>query len=336
MGDCEAGRSAATVWEEMVGTRPGLMFCTLIAVAAMLAALAACRRTARSSSAPVTPQTHDSCTPARPHAPGNADETIESGGLTRQYILHVPPAYDGAKPLPLVVNLHGAGSNATQQAFYSGFPQKADQEGFILITPDGAGTPRQWNFLGLKAGADDIGFIRDLLDRIEADLRADASRVYATGISSGGAMSASLACALQDRIAAVAPVSALYYPPGCPTARAVPLIEFHGTDDKIVPFAGGRIGGLPSPNVEEATAAWARADGCDATPQRQQVTEHVRLEAFGGCRGHVAVQLYIVEGGGHTWPGGKADVVLLGVTTHEVSATDLIWQFFASQPRLSY
>jgi polyhydroxybutyrate depolymerase len=87
--------------------------------------------------------------------------------------------------------------------------------------------------------------------------------------------------------------------------------------------------------VEQATAAWAKGDRCDAAPKTERVTEHVRLEAYGNCAAGASVQLYVVEGGGHTWPGGKADVTLLGVTTHEVSATDVIWQFFASQPPLS-
>lgn len=303
----------------------------------LVAVVVACR-SGRGPSITATPIANTAaagCSPARPHAPGDSTESIESGGLTRQYILHVPPGYDGTKPLPLVFNLHGAGSNASQQAFYSGLPKKADAEGFIVISPDGTGTPRQWNFLGLKSGADDAGFIRDLLDRTEAELCIDATRVFATGISSGGAMSVSLACTLQDRITAVASIAALYYPPACPTARAVPVLEFHGTDDPVVPFKGGRVGGLPSPDVEQAAAAWAKADGCATAPERRQATENVRVETFGGCRDGASVQLYVIEGGGHTWPGGAVDVNVLGATTREISATDILWQFFASAPALS-
>lgn len=112
------------------------------------------------------------CDPARPHAAGDFDLTIESGGLTRDYILHVPPSYDGAEATPLVLNLHGLGSNAAEQADYSGLSQKADEAGFILVMPQGMSTAslssRHWNFLTLIPGdPDDVAFISDLLDALE-------------------------------------------------------------------------------------------------------------------------------------------------------------------------
>jgi polyhydroxybutyrate depolymerase len=279
------------------------------------------------------------CAPARPHAPGDVTDTIQSGGTTRSYILHVPPGYDGTHAVPIVFDFHGAGSNKEQQAFYSTLSPKADAEGFIIITPDGAGTPRQWNFLGIKSAADDTGLVRDLLDHAESTLCIDATRVYAMGISSGGAMSMSLACSMQDRFTAIASVAALFRLPNCPDTRPVPIIEFHGDADPLVPFHGGPVGGLPSPDIEHAAADWAKADGCAAAPATTQVTPHVKLESYDGCQGGVAVRLYVVAGGGHTWPGARIDVNLLGLplgaTTHEIDATDIIWQFFASEPRLN-
>src|SRR5439155_9191732 len=166
-----------------------------------------------------------------------------------------PPSYDGTKRTPIVLSLHGAGSSAAAQAAYSRFPAKADSEGFILISPDAVGTPKAWNFIPLPSGGDDVGFVRDVLDRMDAQFCIDDARIYSTGISSGAAMSVRLACSLQDRIAAIGPVSALYYPPNCPTTKAMPVIEFHGTADKLVPFSGGTtVGGLPSPDVQFAAS----------------------------------------------------------------------------------
>lgn len=220
---------------------------------------------ASSTAAPSSPVALPSppCAPTKPYAAGSTDVNIQSGGLDRHYILHVPPSYDGTKELPLVINLHGAGSNALQQAFYSGFQQKADREGFITFTPDGTGTPRAWNFIPIPGGADDVGFIRDALDRTEAALCIDPARVYATGISSGAAMAVRLACSLQDRIDAIGVVAALWYPPDCPTAKPMPVLEFHGTKDPLVPFGGGTVAnsGIPAPSVDGAAAAWAKADG---------------------------------------------------------------------------
>jgi polyhydroxybutyrate depolymerase len=267
------------------------------------------------------------CTPGKPPGNGTSDITIDG---SRHYILHVPPTYDGSRPVPLVINLHGAGSNAAEQVFYSGFNKKADAEGFITITPDATGTPQAWNFLSLPNGADDAGFILDMLDRTERDYCIDPARVYSTGISSGAAMSVRLACSMQDRIAAIGVVAALWYPPDCPKAKAVPVLEFHGTDDPVVPFAGGAIttSGVPAPPVEDAAAAWAKADGCAATPARARPAPHVRTLAYSECRDSAAVVLYVVEGGGHTWPGASVDVTALGATNHELSATDEIWSFF--------
>ena len=275
------------------------------------------------------------CAVPKPHASGNSNETMNSGGQARDYILHVPPSYDGARQTPLVINLHGAGSNAAQQAAYSRFPQKSDAEGFIVVTPDALGTPRAWNFIPLPSQADDIGFIRDILDRMDAQFCIDDARVYATGISSGAAMSVKLACALQDRIAAIGPVAALWYPPNCPTTKPVPVIEFHGTEDKLVPFSGGTtVGGLPSPDVQLAASQWAKADACNAEPERAQLSEHVRSVTYAGCRDGASVVLDIVDGGGHTWPGAAVNVSGLGGTTHEISATDEIWKFFAAHQRV--
>lgn len=316
----------------------------LVALAALaaVAVLAACRGAtahpvATPTIAPSPTAAAAACAPARPHAPGDTTDTIQSGGTTRSYILHVPSSYDGTRAVPLVFDFHGAGSNKEQQAFYSTLSPKADAEGFIIITPDGAGTPRHWNYLGSKTGADDTGLVRDLLNHAESSLCIDATRVYAMGISSGGAMSVSLACTMSDRFTAVASVSALF---PCSSSRPVPVIEFHGTADPVVPFHGGTVhsgasNGLASPDVEAAAAGWAKADGCPATPVTSQVTPHVKLEAYDGCRGGVAVHLYVIDGGGHTWPGARVDVNSLGATTHEIDATNIIWQFFASQPRLA-
>jgi polyhydroxybutyrate depolymerase len=285
-----------------------------------------------------TPAPVPDCTPARPHASGDENGTIESGGMQRTYILHVPPAYDGAHAMPLVVNLHGFGSNARQQAIYSGLPTKGDAAGFITVSPDGSGNPQMWTYPALAGatGVDDVGFIRDLLDKLERDLCIDEHRVFSAGISNGAAYSQVLACNLPGRFAAVAAVAALVYQPRC-TDEPIAIIAFHGTADPCVPFEGGQVQcgqKLPIPSVKDAEANWAKHDSCDATPVTKQVSEHVSSVSYGGCKDGTSVVLYAIDGGGHTWPGAIVDVARLGATTHEISATDLIWQFFVQQGNL--
>jgi polyhydroxybutyrate depolymerase len=260
---------------------------------------------------------------------------LQSGGIERTYILHVSPSYDGTRQTPLVLNLHGFGSNARQQAIYSGFPGKSDREGFIVVTPDATGTPKHWNYPGL-GGADDIGFMRDLLDRVEADLCIDAKRVFVSGMSNGAAMSSFIACAMPDRITAIAPVAASVFARTCTGVRAIPTISFRGTEDPCVPFEGGtsKCGQfLPVVAAKDAMRAWAEHNRCNVTPAEQQFSAHVNTITYSECSDGAAVVLFVIDGGGHTWP-GSIDVPRLGATSHEVNATDEIWQFFAAQGNL--
>jgi len=270
------------------------------------------------------------CTPTRPHEPGGGDETLVSGGTKRKYVLHIPPAYDGERPLPLVLNLHGLGSGGAQQAAYSRLPEKADAEGFIVVSPDGTGTPRGWDFLGAAKLEGDLTFFDDLLDRLLADLCVDETRVYAAGISNGALEAARLACRLAGRIAAVSTVATTVFLAPCDNERPVPLVAFHGTADTFVPFSGGpTVVGVPVAPAEEQAASWAAHNGCAADPARDRVSEHVERVAYAGCRDGAVVVLFVIEGGGHTWP-GAAEVAYLGATTHELTATDAMWEFFAS------
>jgi polyhydroxybutyrate depolymerase len=323
----------------------------LLAVASLAVIAAACRRgdsgatnaskTATAAPAGIgrgaTPAARDqvsaaSCETPLPHAAGNASETLRSGGLDRAYVLHVPPSYDGTRRMPLVLTLHGFGSNGRQQAIYSGLPAKGDREGFIVVSPDGTGTPLHWTYPGL-GDVDDVAFIRELLDRLVGTLCIDAKQVFVSGMSNGAAFSQRVACAMPERIAAVAAVTALVYPWDCATGAAISVIGFQGTADPCVPFEGGtsQCGQrLLVPPIEESLRKWALHDGCEAAPTEQHVSEHVRKIAYGACSGGTAVVLFVIEGGGHTWP-GSIDVARLGATTREVNATDQIWQFFAAQ-----
>lgn len=290
-----------------------------------------------------------SCAPARPHPTGDFTETVDSGGLTRQYRLHVPPSYDGSAVAPLVLLFHGAGGSDEGIADYTQLPAKADEAGFIAVMPLGTVPPtlptgRIFNFLTFIPGLpDDVAFVDDLLDELEAQLCIDARRVYATGASNGAMISVRLACELADRIAAIAPVSGAYFPPfspdiaaepRCSATRAIPVVAFHGTDDDTVPFAGGAITDLlpiGTRHIEnEVIPDWAAHNRCDSTPAEQPVTEHVRRVQYGGCADDALVALYAIEGGAHVWPG--ADDLPEPDVNDEIDTNDIIWEFFLSHP----
>jgi polyhydroxybutyrate depolymerase len=309
--------------------------------------LAACRgdgtESPASTPAQRTPQSTASvsaearpCTPAKSASSGDSDGSLEFGGLTRTYVLHVPSSYDGSRAVPLVVNLHGFGSNGRQQANYSGLPAKADAEGFIVVSPDGAGTPVQWTFPGFGAGADDVGFIGALLDKLEQDLCIDTTEVFLAGMSNGAAMTTFIAYAMPDRITVIAAVAATAGPALCKSPRPIPVITFRGTEDMCVPYGGGQSQcgmRLPVRPAEDVAAHWGDFNGCSKSAARTRLSEHVRTIAYSECREETAVVLFVIEGGGHTWPGG-VEVARLGVTTREISATDEMWDFFVAQASL--
>lgn len=148
-----------------------------------------------------------------PHRPGVSSQQLVSGQRQRGYRLFVPPGYDGHRRLPLVLDLHGSGGTSADQAGNSGFEMLSASEGFIVATLDAEGG--RWNVPVQDNRADDVAYVRNVIDHVAGRLCTDEMRVYATGFSGGGRMTSLLACQLGSRIAAIAPVSGLRFPGPC-------------------------------------------------------------------------------------------------------------------------
>lgn len=298
--------------------------------------------------------TSPGCSPARPHASGTSSQTITTPDGARTFMLHVPSYYTGSTAVPLIVNMHGARSNSFEEEIYSGFSTRSDADGFVVVYPQGLTTAQvpftHWNaFQGQSPEPDDVAFINAVLDSVQGQLCIDPNNVFSTGISNGAMMSVRLACSLSSRIAAIAPVAGAYYPPDalnlnpfetCPDTRPVPMIAFHGTADTRIPYNGGpnsdatityRLPIDDNTPAEDVMSDWSVHNGCTTGRQESQVSSEVRLVQYGACTNRADVQLYAVDGGGHTWP-GSFDVPSLGYTTHQISATDLILAFFSAHP----
>jgi polyhydroxybutyrate depolymerase len=168
-------------------------------------------------------------------------------------------------------------------------------------------------------------------------------------------MTSAVACAYADRVAAVAPVAGVRRPDGCDPARPVPLLAFHGTEDPFVAYDGGlgpaalrlpapdgsgrTLGELGleeggEPSVPEVVAAWATGDGCEDEPATEEVADDVDRISY-PCPAGIGVELYRVEGGGHTWPGSefsRAIESVVGHTTFSISADEVMWAFFEDHP----
>lgn len=259
--------------------------------------------------------------------------TIVSSGETRAYLLYVPPAYEPTRPTPLVISLHGAAAWPAQQRNLTRWDRLADEYGFLVVYP--AGHNRVWRVDHPGAPVTrDVRFIADLLDTLQAAYNIDRARVYANGFSLGAAMTFVLSCAMADRIAAVGTVSAAQTLPWswCSDTHAVPLINFHGTAD-LVPYGGGPspdpFNPITFPSVGEWTANWARRNGCAPQSADTVLTSDVAFREFRHCINDATVELYTVQGGGHTWPGGKPlPRWFFGRTTQTIDATRQMWAFF--------
>jgi len=284
---------------------------------------------------------------ARAVLPGSSTLTLNMGGLARTVIVHTPTGYTGTTKVPLVLNMHGSGSTASEQELLSGMDAESDLAGFIVAYPQAlipSGTGFDWNVPGvpLRTGAhppknppDDVAFLSDLVAALEGRYCVNTARVYSTGFSGGARMTSQLACDDSNIFAAVAPVSGLRRPSPCPTVRAVPVISFHGTADPIDPYQGH---GQPywTYSVPQAARGWAVQDACSTRSITSRPATGVILTRYAACPSHrTEVELYSIVGEGHEWPGGPAlgprIARVLGPQSNAVNANALMWAFFSSR-----
>ena len=241
-------------------------------------------------------------------------------GKKRAVDVVVPPEYDAQEPRPVVFTFHGAGSNKEQQLAYSGFLDYTKRDNVLLVAPNAAPAEvMAWEpFVGAGKPSD-LDFFAKLLKQIEKRFCVDQEQIFATGMSSGGYMSSAVLCEFSDRLAAVAAVTATVYAENwCDRAQPTPYLYFHGTKDPVVPFEGMK--GFPG--------AWAEQNKCQSKPAEQEIGSDVTHQVWSGCE--AATEFYIIDGGGHTWPGSP--IVLpeadFGTTSPTIDASDLIWNYF--------
>lgn len=279
-------------------------------------------------------------------APGDYVYTIEHSGDTRHYTVHVPKSYDPAKPVPLLLALHGGGGDMTRQANdeYYGIVGTSEREGFVAVFANGysrfdSGKLATWNAGKCCGGArdkkvDDVGFLRQAVANVSAQLSIDRQRVYATGMSNGGMMSYRLACEASDVFRGIAAVAGTDNTIQCKPAQPVSVLHIHAKNDSHVLYGGGAGPGNRSKeattdyvSVPDSVAKWVRLNGCNTKAERILDKEGAYCERYSGCRGDTAVQLCVTETGDHSWPGGvkkhQAEP-----TSQAISANEVMWDFF--------
>ena len=275
-------------------------------------------------------------------APGDYRFSFVHDGLTREYLVHVPKSYRG-QSTPMLVALHGGGGDADFQADDSKYKliSKSERAGFIAVFPNGysrfpSGILATWN-AGACCGAaqkneiDDVGFLREVIKRVEQQVRIDPERVFATGMSNGAMMSWRLACEAPE-IRAIAPVEGTDNTASCRPAHPVPVIEFHAADDPNVPFNGG-VGVGPSrvdfTSVPATQSKWAQLDRAEPSAKRVLTVSGAHCDLHPAKLGGAPVELCLTDTGGHSWPGGGTQQGRKEPSM-AISANDLMWQFFSS------
>jgi polyhydroxybutyrate depolymerase len=270
------------------------------------------------------------CGQAPPVVPGaSTNQQLVSGGLAREYLLHLPANYNPNRRYSLVLSFHGHKRTSRYQEELSGFSALDT----IAVYPQGLiGTDGEsaWTGAPYSAAADDVLFTSDLLNSLQSKLCVDPARIYATGKSNGGGFVGVLACRLPGRIAAFAPVSGAFYPEGgaCHPSRSAPILEFHGTADTTIPYAGNPTKGLPS--IPDWLAGWSERNHCLPWPLSYSPKAGVQVQRWIGCRG--TITHYRVEGAGHVWPSTRPNND--SATPTVIDATPVIWKFFQAHRML--
>ncbi len=252
----------------------------------------------------------------------NINGTMQHGGMTRTFIVHLPPGFSAGQPKPLVVALHPKGTSGAQFQSTAGWDDVSNQNGLVVVYPDG-GLPADtnggyaWNAWDFTGGSpDDIGFLSTLIARVQALYGVDRCRTYMTGFSSGAMMTNTFASAHADQVAAIAPVSGGWITayggsesqlmPSVP----VPVWTWRGSDETFVTGEGSSSQPRDQQDQEQL-AYWIGHD--QATYQSttvEQLTYQVpRIYVTRIYAGAAPVRFTEVQGTGHIYQPGAADLV---------------------------
>lgn len=273
-------------------------------------------------------------------------------GVERTFLLHEPGGAKTGARRPLVIALHGGGTNGKSMRRFSGLDEAADKYGFMVVYPEGTGPTarfRTWNsgacaVYAKKQNIDDVAFLAALIDHLVQTQQADPQRVYVTGISNGGMMAYRLAVEIPDRVAAIAAVAGTLDVPASAVKQPLPILHFHGTADEYVLYKGGHGPKTFSENehtsVADTIAAWVKINGADPRPREELLPDtsddgmRVTRYTYATKADPQNIVLYKIEGGGHTWPGRPAKIErVLGPATRDISANDILWEFFKAHPK---
>jgi len=305
--------------------------------------------------------------------------TIQALGATdvQRRALIYAPARLPPHSVPVVLVFPGYSASAEAIAFYNThtrFEALADRDGFVVVYGNGlpnpptprehASVPRGGFLSGCMAPHTsegvDVAYVRQLLDRLAAEIPVDRARIYATGISAGGGMAFQLAIEASDLVAAIAPVVPLPYQPSggwllhCharPGYDRISIAMVAATNDAFISYTRGSSREYPEaryPGMESARDAWVAALGLTGPPEIDAFPDVVHGDSYQPDTGLTTSTIerqryrpdadgrelwyYKATGMGHTWPNPTQTWPGLwarfGKTNQDLDFADEAWAFF--------
>ena len=272
------------------------------------------------------------------------DQAVMVNGAERRYDFFVPKSAASESAVPLLVVLHGTGSNGAQMATLGRFERHAERKGFVLVAPHSLG--RAFNEGSGRGGpdvkgVDDVAFIETTADAVRNRVKIDPSKMFLTGFSSGGAMAQRMALQSDYSWAAIAAVAGHLWVPAEGAKRPTNLLLFWGMDDPLNPKIGGAVPypqsgvTLDKPSPSATHLKWADLLECyegefvETTPFPN--TKKLSIDT---CYEGAQLDAYFANGLGHQWPGGTPlpfPESAVGPYTDQFDLTDVIWEFFSAR-----
>ncbi|MYT71262.1 MULTISPECIES: PHB depolymerase family esterase [unclassified Streptomyces] len=229
---------------------------------------------------------------------------------------------------PVVVALHGCTQNASGYGTGSGWTQLADRWGFSVVLPqqttgNNASSCFNWFETGdIARGQGEAASVAQMVDKQVADAGADASRVYVTGLSAGGAMTSVMMATYPEKFAAGGVVAGLPY--GCAQAAGSPYVCMYvgatqtakQWGDRVRAARAGYTGPWPRLTVLQGSAdytvkpvnmtdlmkQWTDVLGADQTADTSDTVSGYPHQVFRTASGATAVETYSITGMGHGQP----------------------------------
>lgn len=266
---------------------------------------------------------------------------LEIDGLSRSYLLSIPPGMDRDVPAGVILAFHGGGGSPTAFMQITSMDRVATDKGLVLVYPEGY--QNSWNIedkenkwgAATKENIDDISFVQAILGELEESFQVDHSRIYAAGFSNGGSFAYRLACEMPDTFAAIAVVAGSLAGHDKMPNRAVPLLHMHGVLDKMSPISGGegsgQAQGTRHRGIPKTIVNWVNNNHLDPAPTSIHCDENATIMVFSSDQVSADVYLYIVSDMGHQWPGGKA-IDSMGPGKTALNCSEVIVDFFVSHP----